>query len=62
MPNGPADKHLEPGDVLIRVNGKVSHLNFTSFSEDCFFVCLEQSRILISLLQHWYETHGLKVS
>ena len=25
MPGGPAHKHLEPGDVLVRVNGEVSN-------------------------------------
>jgi hypothetical protein len=24
VPGGPAHKHLEPGDVLVRVNGEVS--------------------------------------
>jgi len=31
VPSGPADKHLEPGDVLVRVNGTVSCL-------DCIFL------------------------
>lgn len=30
MPGGPAHKHLEPGDVLVRVNGEVSNvLNYS---------------------------------
>lgn len=28
VPGGPAHKHLEPGDVLIRINGEVSMLSF----------------------------------
>lgn len=30
VPDGPADKHLKPGDVLIRMNGEVQ-----LFSNDC---------------------------
>lgn len=30
VPGGPAHKHLEPGDVLVRVNGEVSKvLNYS---------------------------------
>ena len=30
VPGGPAHKHLEPGDVLVRVNGEVSNvLNYS---------------------------------
>lgn len=28
VPDGPADKHLEQGDMLIRINGEVSMLLF----------------------------------
>lgn len=28
VPDGPADKHLEQGDMLIRINGEVSMLFF----------------------------------
>ncbi|KAG2245584.1 hypothetical protein Bca52824_085212 [Brassica carinata] len=36
VPNGPADKHLEPGDVLIRVNGTVltQFLNLENLIDD----------------------------
>lgn len=30
MPGGPAYEHLEPGDVLIRVNGEVSLFDWKS--------------------------------
>jgi len=32
VPGGPAYKHLEPGDVLVRVNGEVSLLDGKSRS------------------------------
>lgn len=37
MPSGPADKHLEPGDVLVRVNGTVSYLDYIFLIGIVFF-------------------------
>lgn len=65
MPGGPGYKHLEPGDVLVRVNGEVSLFEgnplggisfpfFPWFSVVMFHVNLV---CISSLVKLWYMFH-----
>lgn len=59
MPGGPAHKYLEPGDVLVRVNGDVSRSIFLFIILSTNFCChlTISSFLLLSEVKLIYDHH-----
>ena len=59
VPGGPAHKSLEPGDVLIRMNGEVSVVHLTRFRDPhelgCYYESIAQHAFLnLSILSQTF--------
>lgn len=50
VPGGPAYLQLEPGDVLVRVNGEVSYTFSQTYFLFCFFFFLNENCGIIAIL------------